>query len=235
MIRLRKAEDRGHSEHGWLHSHHTFSFSDYSDSAHMGHSVLRVINDDTVEPDQGFGTHPHRDMEIISYVLEGELEHKDSMGNGSVIRQGDVQRMSAGTGVTHSEFNPSQKSSTHFLQIWILPDQQGYEPSYEQKSFSEAELTDQFRCVVSDDGRDGSVSVHQNIQMYLARLNGEESRFVVEAGRCAYVHLAKGEINLNGEAMHAGDGAYIDDAGILNFEKPEQAEILLFDLPDKNK
>jgi len=231
MIRMRRADARGHAEHGWLHSHHTFSFADYYDPAHMGHSVLRVINDDTVEAGKGFGTHPHRDMEIISYVLQGELEHKDSMGNGSIIRQGDVQRMSAGTGVTHSEFNPSGTARTHFLQIWILPDRPGYAPGYEQKAFADGELHNRFRCVASPDGRDGSLSLHQDACMHLAKLHAAQAAFTLANGRCAYVHLADGAMHMNGESMHAGDGAYIDNAMALNFEAEGQAEILLFDLP----
>jgi quercetin 2,3-dioxygenase len=238
MIRLRKADERGHAEHGWLHSHHTFSFADYYDPAHMGHSVLRVINDDTVEPGKGFGTHPHRDMEIISYVLEGELEHKDSMGNGSIIRPGEVQRMSAGTGVTHSEFNPSREKRTHFLQIWIVPDRQGYAPGYEQKLFAAESVRNRFCCVASKDGRDGSLTLHQDAQMYLARLHEAgphetKLHFTIAARRCAYVHLARGMLSMNGNAMQGGDGAYIDGATTLDFDAADQAEVLLFDLPER--
>jgi len=231
VIRLRKAEDRGHAEHGWLHSHHTFSFADYYDPAHMGHSVLRVINDDTVEPGKGFGTHPHRDMEIISYVLEGELAHKDSMGNGSNIRQGEVQRMSAGTGITHSEFNPSSSERTHFLQIWILPDRQGHTPGYEQKAFPDSELHNQFRCVASPDGRFDSVRLNQDVHMHIAKLNAGTCAFSLEPERCAYVHLARGTMTMNEHAMQDGDGAFIDGPITLNFEAEQMAEALLFDLP----
>jgi len=232
-VRLRKAADRGHAEHGWLHSHHSFSFADYYDPAHMGHSVLRVINDDTVEPGKGFGTHPHRDMEIISYVLEGELEHKDSMGNGSVIKAGEVQRMSAGTGVTHSEFNPSPTLRTHFLQIWIIPDRQGYAPGYEQKLFDKAEMHNRLRCVASKDGREGSLAIHQDAQMYLAKLDAGQIVYELHAGRSAYVHLAGGEVRLNGLHMQAGDGAYIDAATLILFDTQGKADVVLFDLPDK--
>jgi quercetin 2,3-dioxygenase len=231
MIRIRKAEARGHAEHGWLHSHHTFSFAGYYDPAHMGHSVLRVINDDTIEPGKGFATHSHRDMEIISYVLEGALEHKDSMGHGSVIHAGEVQRMSAGTGVTHSEFNPSRNSSTHFLQIWILPNRHGHEPGYEQKMFPNESMYNRFCCIASGDGRDGSLRMHQDAQIHVAGLHATEVRFTIDAGRCGYVHLAKGRLNMNGYTLSCGDGAYIDGATKLDFTGADQAEVLLFDLP----
>src|SRR5687768_5593269 len=180
MMRIRRAQDRGHANHGWLDSHHTFSFADYYDPSHMGFRALRVINEDRVEPSRGFGTHPHRDMEIISYVLEGGLEHRDSMGTGSVIRPGDVQRMSAGTGVTHSEFNASRSDLVHFLQIWIMPEKRGITPSYEQKSFPEAERQGKLRLVASRDGRDGSVLVHQDVNLYASLLGaGEQVRYEV--------------------------------------------------------
>jgi len=235
MIRVRKADARGHVEHGWLHSHHTFSFADYYDSAHMGFSVLRVINDDTVEPGKGFGTHPHRDMEIISYVLEGELEHRDSMGHGSVIRPGDVQRMSAGTGVTHSEFNPSSSQRTRFLQIWIIPDRQGLAPGYAQQTFPDALLSNHFLCVASGDGRDGSITIHQDAQIYLGKLHASKASFTVAEGRCAYVHLAKGSARMSGNSLQGGDGAYIDSSTELNFDQANDAEVLLFDLPIREK
>jgi len=230
-MRIRKAGERGHAEHGWLHSWHTFSFADYHDPNHAGHSVLRVINDDTVEPGKGFGTHPHRDMEIVSWVLEGELEHRDSMGNGSIIRPGEVQRMSAGSGVTHSEFNPSEDQRTRFLQIWIVPDRSGYKPDYAQKRFDDTELQGDFCCVVSGDGRNGSVSIHQDASLYLARADGVDVHHNIPEGRCAYVHLCRGKTKLNAYALSAGDGAYIDAATRLDFTRTRQAEILVFDLP----
>ncbi|HXH71745.1 MAG TPA: pirin family protein [Mariprofundaceae bacterium] len=232
MIRIRKANERGHAEHGWLHSWHTFSFADYYDPQHMGHSVLRVINDDTVEPGQGFGTHPHRDMEIISWVLEGALEHRDSMGHGSVIRPGEVQRMSAGTGVTHSEFNPDKTERTRFLQIWILPDRRGYPPRYSQQHFPDEELHNSLRLVVSPDGNNGSIPIHQDIRLYIARLDAATPLTqAIAPGRKAYVHLARGELRLNGMAMQAGDGAYIEAETSLEFKDGKAAELLLFDLP----
>lgn len=231
MIRIRRAESRGHAEHGWLHSYHTFSFADYFDPGHMGHSVLRVINEDTIEPGKGFATHSHRDMEIVSYVLEGTLEHKDSMGNGSRIRAGEVQRMSAGTGITHSEFNPNRTRRTHFLQIWILPDRHDHEPGYEQKLFAHGAMHNRFCCIVSGDGRDGSLSMRQDAQIYASRLHKAEISSRINAGCCGYVHLAKGSLTMNGYAMHGGDGAYIDGATRLDFGEADQAEVLLFDLP----
>jgi quercetin 2,3-dioxygenase len=233
MIRMRKAKERGRAEHGWLHSWHTVSFADYHDPQHMGHSVLRVINDDTVEPGQGFGTHPHRDMEIISWVLEGALQHRDSMGNGSIIRPGEIQRMSAGTGVTHSEFNPSDSERTHFLQIWILPDRSGHTPGYAQVAFSDDDLESDFRLVASPDGERGSVSMHQDARMYIARMDifSPAIQWRLEPRRQAYVHLARGKVYMNGIAMQAGDGAYIAQEDVLNFEHAADAEILLFDLP----
>jgi len=230
---MRKAGERGQAEHGWLHSRHTFSFADYYDPQHMGHSVLRVINDDSVEPGQGFATHPHRDMEIISWVLEGELEHRDSMGNGSIIRPGEVQRMSAGTGVTHSEFNPSDSERTHFLQIWILPDRKGHIPAYVQTAFTDDALHGRFRLVASPDGRDGSVAMHQNACLFIARLDASAPAAdqVLSPQRKAYVHLARGEVRMNDIAMQAGDGAYIEQEKALAFDRAQQAEILLFDLP----
>jgi quercetin 2,3-dioxygenase len=233
MIRMRKATERGRGEHGWLHSRHSFSFADYHDPDHMGHSVLRVINDDIVEPGHGFGTHPHRDMEIISWVLEGALEHRDSMGNGSIIRPGEVQRMSAGTGVTHSEFNPSERERTRFLQIWILPDRSGHTPDYAQVAFSDDALDSDFRLVVSPDGRDGSISIHQDACLYIARMGlfSPAVQRQLDPQRQAYVHLARGKLHMNGIAMQAGDGAYITEEDVLNFEHAAEAEILLFDLP----
>lgn len=232
MIRWRKAEERGRGEHGWLHSWHSFSFADYHDPRHMGHSVLRVINDDTVEAGAGFGTHPHRDMEILSWVLEGELEHRDSMGHGSVIRPGEIQRMSAGTGVTHSEFNPSAQECTHFLQIWILPDRAGHDPGYAQTAFTDADLDGRLHLAASPDGREGSVSIHQDAYLYIGRLHaGDAISHALAKGRRGYVHLAKGGLVLNGQAMAAGDGAYLEDEPALAFTEAMDAEVLVFDLP----
>jgi len=232
MIALRKAGERGHANHGWLDSHHTFSFADYYDPDQMGHSALRVINEDRVQPAAGFPTHGHRDMEIVSYVLEGALEHKDSMGNGSVIRPGDVQRMSAGTGVRHSEFNASDKDPVHFLQIWIVPDRQGHAPGYEQKHFEPATLQGVLRVVASPDGRDGSVMIHQNATIHAGRIDAaDQASYTLASGRRAYVHIARGSLTLNGQKMSAGDGARINDESTLRFENGNNAELLLFDLP----
>ncbi len=233
MIRIRKADKRGHADHGWLRSYHTFSFAGYFDPGHMGHSVLRVINDDTVEPGKGFAPHSHRDMEIISYVLEGVLEHKDSMGNGSKIHPGEVQRMSAGTGITHSEFNPGRSQRSRFLQIWIVPDRHGHEPGYEQKLFAHKEMSNRFCCIASGDGRDGSLSMHQDARIYVARLHKLDVRARINAGRCGYVYMAKGSVNMNGYELSEGDGAYIDEATRLDFTAADPAEVLLFDLPGK--
>ena len=231
MITLRKANERGHANHGWLDSHHTFSFANYYDPAHMGFGNLRVINDDRVAPGQGFGTHPHRDMEIISYVLEGALAHKDSMGNGSVMKPGDVQRMSAGTGVAHSEFNASKADPVHFLQIWILPDAQGHEPGYEQKFFSDADKRGRLRLVVSADGREGSVSVNQDVDLYAGLIDGDESAtFELREGREAWVQVARGRLEVNGQVIEVGDGLSTTDPGTLNFSAGEDAEVLVFDL-----
>jgi redox-sensitive bicupin YhaK (pirin superfamily) len=232
MIAVRKSSERGHANHGWLDSHHTFSFADYYDPEHMGVSVLRVINEDRVEPGAGFPTHGHRDMEIVSYVLEGALEHKDSMGNGSVIRPGDVQRMSAGTGVRHSEYNASDKEQVHFLQIWILPNTQGIKPGYEQKRFEPTELAGRLRIVASPDGRDGSVTVHQDASLYATKLvNGARVSHTLAPGRTAYVHVARGEVSVNGERLRAGDGARIEDEAQLTLADGRAAEVLVFDLP----
>jgi redox-sensitive bicupin YhaK (pirin superfamily) len=228
---IRRANERGYADHGWLKSFHTFSFADYYAPAHMGFRSLRVINEDRVEGGKGFGTHPHRDMEIISYVLSGALQHRDSMGTGSVIRPGDVQRMSAGTGVTHSEFNASPSELVHFLQIWIMPDQRGHAPGYEQKHFSEAERSGKLRLVASKDGRDGSVTVHQDASLYAGLL---EPRARVEhqlaSGRSAWLHVARGSVSVDGEQLSTGDAAAIDTAGQIALVANEASEILLFDL-----
>lgn len=231
MIHLRQANERGHANHGWLDSHHTFSFADYYDPKHMGFRALRVINEDRVAPGGGFPTHPHRDMEIISYVLEGGLEHRDSMGTGSVIRPGDVQRMSAGTGVTHSEFNASKSEPVHFLQIWLLPERRSIEPSYEQKAFSDDEKRGKLRLVGSPDGRDGSVTIHQDVELYSARLEaGEALRHDLRPGRHAWVHVARGRAAVNGNALEAGGAAALSNEARVEIEGLDGAEVLLFDL-----
>ena len=231
MIQLRKANDRGHANHGWLDSWHTFSFADYHDPEHVSFSALRVINEDRVSPGEGFPTHPHRDMEIITYVLEGALEHKDSLGTGSVIRPGEVQRMSAGSGIRHSEFNHSQSEPVHFLQIWILPDRQGVKPGYEQKRIDLAELPGKLRLLASPDGRDGSVTINQNANVYAARLNGDEVTHLLTPGRRAWLQVARGAVELNGTRLHAGDGAGVEDETALKLIADGSAEVLLFDLP----
>jgi len=230
MQEIRKSKDRGYADHGWLRSFHTFSFADYYDPGHMGFGPLRVINEDRINPDKGFGTHGHRDMEIISYVLDGELAHKDSMGNGSSIVPGDVQRMSAGSGVRHSEFNHA-KSVTHFLQIWIEPNEIGIEPSYEQKHFDAASKRGQLRLIASSDARDGSVKIHQDASLYSALLDGAEKvTHALSAGRRAYVHVARGKVTVNGAPLEAGDAMKISSAGPVVLEQGADAEVLLFDL-----
>ena len=232
MIEVRKGTERGHANHGWLDSHHTFSFADYHDPAHVHFSVLRVINEDRVAPGAGFPTHGHRDMEIVSYVLEGGLEHQDSLGSGSVIRPGDVQRMSAGTGVRHSEFNASATELVHFLQIWILPDRAGHAPGYEQKHFAPSELNGQLRLIASPDGRDGSVTIHQDAFLYATRLNGSAAvSHALAPGRHAYIHIARGQVALNGTALVAGDGTRVEDETQLRLGQGRDAEVLVFDLP----
>lgn len=228
MIVPRKSEERGHADHGWLKSFHTFSFADYHDPSQMGHGDLRVINDDRVEPAKGFGTHPHRDMEIVSYVIEGELAHQDSMGNSSVIRRGDVQRMSAGTGVQHSEFNPSSSSPVHFLQIWILPETRGIEPGYEQKHFPDQAKLNRLLLVASKNGRDGSISLNQDADIYASLLDKSEVSHRMRPGRIAYLHVVQGEISLNGLPLGSGDGAKISTEE--NILLCGSGEILLFDL-----
>jgi hypothetical protein len=228
---LRRASERGLADHGWLKSFHTFSFADYHDPRHMGFRALRVINEDRVQPGRGFGAHSHRDMEIISYVLEGELEHRDSIGTGSVIRPGEVQRMSAGRGVTHSERNASKSELVHFLQIWIVPDEAGHPPSYEQKAFPAAERQGRLRLVASPDGADGSVTLHQDARLYAALLAaGESVTHGLAPGRHAWVHVARGAVALGGERLEAGDAAAIDDAGAIEIAGTSGAEVLLFDL-----
>ncbi len=231
MITLRRAHDRGHANHGWLDSYHTFSFADYYDPREMGFGPLRVINEDRVQAGRGFGTHGHRDMEIITYVLDGALEHKDSLGTGSVIEPGDVQRMSAGTGVLHSEYNHSQRDLVHFLQIWIEPRQRGVQPGYEQKRFSVAQKQGRLRLVASPDGADGSVRIHQDAWVYASVLDGGDVvSYALPAGHKAYVHVARGAVELNGQPLAAGDGAKISGESELRFGKGQQAELLLFDM-----
>ncbi len=231
MMTLRPAAERGHAQHGWLDSHHTFSFADYYDDRHMGFRSLRVINDDRVDPGQGFGTHPHREMEIISYVLEGALQHRDSMGTGSVIRPGDVQRMSAGTGVTHSEFNASKSELVHFLQIWILPNRRGLDPSYEQRTFSDAEKRGRLRVVASPDGRDGSVTVHADAIVYAGVFDdGERASLELPRGRHAWIHVARGRVRANGRDLKEGDGAAVSDEPAVVIQGAGGGEVLVFDL-----
>ena len=230
MITIRKAEDRGRADLGWLDSKHSFSFGQYQDPAHMGFESLRVINDDHVAPGGGFDSHPHENMEIISYVLEGSLEHKDSMGNGSVIKPGDVQRMSAGTGVTHSEFNHSKEEGVHFLQIWFLPSANGLEPGYEQKSFSADEKKAKLKLVASNDGRDGSVSLNQDVDMYITILDeGDSVTHSLNDNRKAWVQVAKGSVSLNGQELRPGDGAAIDGENI-ELSGGSEAEVVIFDM-----
>jgi len=232
MIEIRKAGERGYADHGWLRSYHSFSFADYYDPQHVQFGPLRVINEDRVAPGMGFGTHGHRDMEIISYVLEGELAHKDSMGNGSVIRPGDVQRMSAGTGVRHSEYNHAAHDTTHFLQIWVLPEQANLQPGYEEKHFEAADKRGRLRLVGSRDGADGSVVVHQDMRLYAGLFDGDESATLALAPqRRAYVHVARGRVTVNGRALEAGDAARIEGEDAVSLSGGSGAEVLVFDLP----
>jgi redox-sensitive bicupin YhaK (pirin superfamily) len=231
LIQIRRSQERGHADHGWLNSFHSFSFADYHDPEQMGFGPLRVINEDRVQPGKGFGTHSHRDMEIISYVLEGGLAHKDSMGNGSVIRPGDVQRMSAGTGVAHSEFNASPSDPVHFLQIWIEPNVRGMKPSYEEKRFEESSKRGQLRLIGAPDGRDGSVTIHQDALLYAGLIDGTETiAFEPKPGRRIYVHVIKGEVEVNGQPLAAGDAIKIAGESRVRIEKGRKAEVLLFDL-----
>ncbi len=239
MMAIRKSAERGYADHGWLKSFHSFSFADYLDPAHMGYGNLRVINEDRVAAGRGFGTHGHRDMEIVSYVLEGELAHKDSMGNGSgaqgaaagVIRPGDVQRMSAGTGVQHSEFNHAAGQTTHFLQIWILPDQRGIAPGYEQKHFDAASKRGALRLVASPDGRDGSVTIHADAAIRAGLFDGDEhAALALDSRRLAYVHVVRGEIDVNGQRLRSGDAAKLSGEQQLELAGGQHAEVLVFDL-----
>ncbi len=232
MLAIRRARDRGYANHGWLESWHTFSFADYFDPAQMGFGALRVINDDRIAPAQGFGTHPHRDMEIITYMLEGTLEHQDSMGHRQALRTGEVQRMTAGTGLTHSEFNASDTEPVHLLQIWIEPERRGLTPEYEQKPFPLEDSPSSFRLIVSPDGRDGSLRIHQDVCVYAAVLKEDdilEHRFV--PGRRGYLQVATGDLVLDGHLLRAGDGVRISQQERIALGSPKRAEILLFDLP----
>lgn len=234
MMTIRRSSERGHARHGWLDSHHTFSFADYYDPKHMGFGPLRVINEDRVRPGAGFGTHPHRDMEIITYVLDGALEHRDSMGTGSVIRPGDVQHMSAGTGVLHSEYNASDDEPVHFLQIWVMPNRRGGDPRYGQRHFAESERRGRLRLVVSSDGAEDSIPIEQDARIYATVLEGDDAvEHTVGEGRRAWIHVARGELSVAGEQLHTGDAIGIDDARALDLRAAEgqRAEVLVFDLP----
>ncbi len=232
MNAVRRSQERGFADHGWLKSYHTFSFADYYDPEHIEFGPLRVINEDRVAPGAGFGTHGHRDMEIISYVLEGELAHRDSLGSGSVIRPGDVQRMSAGRGVRHSEFNNSQTDQVHFLQIWIQPNVSGIEPEYEEKRFSDEEKRGRLRLIASADGAQGSVRIHQDARVYAGLFDGtERAELAIASGRRAYIHVARGSIIANGEALSAGDALKVSEGSRVTIEQGSKAEVLVFDLP----
>lgn len=232
MLKVRPANERGHANHGWLDTYHTFSFANYYNPQEMGYSCLLVINDDTVAPGRGFGTHGHDNMEIISIVLDGTIEHQDSMGNKTRIKPGDVQRMSAGTGVRHSEYNPSPTEPVHFFQIWIVPDQQGLAPSYAQQAYPESERRGTLRLVCSPDGRGGSLVIHQDAYLYVSTLKeGERATHALRPDRRAYLHVARGNVTVNGQALSTGDGARIEDVPEIRLESGDSAEILLFDLP----
>ena len=232
MISLRPAAERGHASHGWLDSFHSFSFADYYDPEHMGYGVLRVINDDRVQPGTGFGMHGHRDMEIITYLLDGKLEHKDSMGNGSIIVPGDVQRMSAGKGIQHSEYNPSRDEPVHLLQIWIEPNVKGIAPGYEQRYVAPDEKRGRLRLIASPDGREGTVTIHQDALVYAGLLDGADSiTQAIAAGHRAYLHVARGSVRVNGQALSGGDAAMISDEPTVTLDAATDAEVLLFDLP----
>ena len=230
MMKIRTSNERGHAEHGWLDSRHTFSFADYYDPQWMGYRSLRVINDDLVMPGMGFGTHPHRDMEIITYILSGSLEHKDSMGNGRVIRPGEFQYMAAGTGIQHSEFNPAKDEAVHLLQIWIQPDRKGVTPRYAEKSMVDA-ATGKLHLVTSKTGRDGSMAIHQDADLWLARLTpGNKVTHALAKGRHAWLHVAEGEVSLNGKTLNGGDAAAVDEESALELTASKPSQVLLFDL-----
>jgi quercetin 2,3-dioxygenase len=231
MQTIRKANERGHADHGWLDSHHTFSFADYYDPAHMGFRNLRVINDDRVAGGGGFGAHPHRDMEIISYVLEGALAHKDSMGTGAVIKPGDVQRMSAGTGVMHSEYNASRDDEVHFLQIWLLPSKRGIQPGYEQKTFTDTEKRGTLKLVASPTGEDGSITIHTDAKVYAGIFgHGDRAQLALDENRGAWVHVARGNVNVNGQTLGDGDGLGLEGQRTITVEGIDDGEVLVFDL-----
>lgn len=231
MIQIRKANDRGHADHGWLNAYHTFSFASYRDPRFMGFRALRVMNEDRVAPGQGFGTHPHQDMEIVTYVLEGALEHRDSMGNGEVLRPGEFQRMSAGTGITHSEFNPSATEPVHLYQIWLYPEKRGIEPSYEQKRFPAAEQTNELRLVASPTGADGSLQIHQDAQIFLSQLTkGNEVVHQLQPNRHAWLQVLRGAVELNGRELQTSDGAAVSEITTLAIRASDDAEVMLFDL-----
>ncbi len=232
MIELRRSAERGYADHGWLKSFHSFSFADYYDPRHMGFGPLRVINEDRIAPGTGFGTHGHRDMEIISYVLEGALAHRDNIGNGSVIRPGDVQRMSAGRGVMHSEFNHEKSGQTHFLQIWIEPDVRGIDPGYEERHFEPASKRGRLALIASPDGRDGSVTIHQQAFVHAGLFHaGESATHPLPVGRRAYLHVARGSVTVNDQPLQAGDAAKFVDEAALRIDGTQDAEVILFDLP----
>jgi redox-sensitive bicupin YhaK (pirin superfamily) len=231
MIAIRRAQDRGHANHGWLDTYHTFSFSSYRDPRYMGFRSLRVMNEDFVAPGQGFGVHPHDNMEIVTYVLEGALEHQDSMGNGEILRPGEFQRMTAGTGITHSEFNPSRDEPVHLYQIWLYPDQNGLEPSYEQKRFDERERRNRLRLVASRDAADDSLLIHQDARIYLSSLDdGTQVDAELDSGRHAWLQVLRGGVSLNGQDLATSDGVAVSDERVLHIQADGNAEILLFDL-----
>lgn len=231
MLKIRRGDERGHARHGWLDSYHTFSFADYYDPAHMGFRALRVINEDRVVAGRGFGRHSHRDMEIVSYVLDGALQHKDSMGTGAVIRSGDIQRMSAGTGVTHSEFNASNTEPVHFLQIWIVPDQRGGAPSYEQKTFSADDMDGRLKLVASQDGRDGSVTIHADAALYAGRFEVDQrADHPLAPDRHAWIHVVRGQVRINGTELSTGDGVQLSGEPRVHIEGLDASEVIVFDL-----
>jgi redox-sensitive bicupin YhaK (pirin superfamily) len=231
MIQIRKAADRGHADHGWLDTWHTFSFSSYRDPRYTHFRALRVINEDTVQPGQGFGTHPHDNMEIVTYVLSGALEHKDSMGHGEVLRPGEFQRITAGTGITHSEFNPSKTEPVHLYQIWLFPDREGHEPSYEQKAFPQEDRRDRWQLVASPTAMDGSLLIHQDAKIFLADISaGKTLNYEITPGRGAWLQVLRGCVSLNGQLLDTSDGAAVSDEAALNLQAAGHAEIMLFDL-----